>query len=108
MSGGSAGCISAAAERRQTKGGRASKFVAPLPAALCSGLAGSECPRSVAGGLGLVGPVVLLVRRLFGPAVAVVVAVQLARQCPEVRIVSAVLQVAGDLRLLGFSSAAPH
>ena len=28
--------------------------------------------------------------------------------CPEVRLVSAVLQVAGDLRLLGFRSAAPH
>ena len=34
--------------------------------------------------------------------------VQLSRQRPEVRLVSAVLQVAGDLRLLGLGSAAPH
>ena len=36
------------------------------------------------------------------------VAVQLTGERPEVRLVSAVLQVASDLRLLGFGSAAPH
>ena len=36
------------------------------------------------------------------------VTVQLTGERPEVRLVSAVLQVASDLRLLGFSSAAPH
>ena len=41
-------------------------------------------------------------------AVVLALAVQLAGQRPEVRLVSAVLQVAGDLRLLGFRSAAPH
>ena len=36
------------------------------------------------------------------------VAVQLIGERPEVRLVSAVLQVARDLRLLGFCSAAAH
>src|SRR6478752_2441132 len=63
----------------------------------------------VAPRFGVVRPVVVLVVRRVGLVVVVALAaMQLLRQLPEVRLVSAVLQVAGDLRLLGFRSAAPH
>ena len=61
---------------------------------------------SVGGLLGVARPLVGVVRGLLGLAVTLT-AVQLACQRPEVRVVSAVLQVAGDLRLLGLRSAAP-
>ena len=110
------------AERRMRDVGRLrGLYLPPLTpdAPVASKLAAARCgtplrlrrigvSASVAGRLGVVRPLVGgIVHRLVG-SVAVGLAVQLAGQCPEVRLVSAVLQVAGDLRLLGFSSAAPH
>src|SRR5687768_15772077 len=61
----------------------------------------------VARGVRVAGPLVVVVRRLDW-VLGVLLSVQLLRQRPEVGLVSPVLQVASDLRLLRLSSAAPH